>query len=74
MSYILDALRKADAQRSRGAVPDLSAQPLDAPAGTDAPAARGVRLGLLAGLVVLAAALGTGAWWWFAAARPGPPA
>ena len=26
MSYILDALRKADAERERGAVPDLHAQ------------------------------------------------
>ena len=28
MSYILDALRKADAERARGAVPDLHAQPV----------------------------------------------
>jgi general secretion pathway protein B len=31
MSYILDALRRADAERGRGAVPDLNAQPLALP-------------------------------------------
>jgi general secretion pathway protein B len=30
MSYILDALRKADAERSRGSVPGLASQPLPA--------------------------------------------
>ena len=30
MSYILDALRRADAERSRGAVPSLHAQGLPA--------------------------------------------
>jgi general secretion pathway protein B len=42
MSYILDALRRADAERERGAVPGIHARPLQAAASTaDAqPAAR----------------------------------
>ncbi len=38
MSYILDALRRAEADRQRGQVPGLSAQPALAPADADAPA------------------------------------
>ena len=38
MSYILDALRRADAERERGAVPTLHAQPAPAVAGSDADA------------------------------------
>lgn len=38
MSYILDALRRADAERERGAVPNIHAQPYAAPSGeADAP-------------------------------------
>ena len=37
MSYILDALRKADAERVRGAVPDLHSQPVLAPSSVRAP-------------------------------------
>ena len=39
MSYILEALRKADAERERGAVPDIHTQPLFA-SDRDEPAAR----------------------------------
>ena len=62
MSYILDALRKADAERSRGSVPGLASQPLPA-AMADTPAARAGRPGwtwaaggaaLALGLVALA--------------------
>jgi general secretion pathway protein B len=60
MSYILDALKRADAERGRGQVPGLNAQPLG---GTQAaPARSGARWGwVVAGavLVLLAAA----AWW-----------
>ncbi len=56
MSYILDALRKADAERARGTVPTLHAQPVSADAAT-AGAVRGVRwrwwlLGSAAGVLV----------------------
>ena len=37
MSYILEALRKADAERERGAVPDIHTQPLFANDGDESP-------------------------------------
>jgi general secretion pathway protein B len=60
MSYILDALRRADAERERGAVPGLHAQPVPANAASgDAPrvprTALWVALGVLGGLLVAAA-------------------
>ena len=69
MSYILDALRRAEAERQRGTVPGLHAQPAigTLPAGPDGPgtAQRGWRPGtwalaglLLAGLLAAAAGLG----------------
>jgi general secretion pathway protein B len=64
MSYILEALRKADAERERGTVPDLHAQPQPgAPIPDEVDAQRGARwLGpLLGGGLVLAGAL---AWHW----------
>lgn len=63
MSYILDALRRADAERSRGAVPGLHAQGLPAdlePSARDYRpliwAAGGVGVVLVAGVVILLAA------------------
>jgi len=59
MSYILDALRRADAERQRGQVPGLGAQPAAMAADTDAPRrlpgwtiAAGI-LAVAAGLVAL---------------------
>ncbi len=59
MSYILEALRKADAERKRGAVPDLHAQPLGASSAGPGPAPGPSRrwLWLLAGAAVPVAAL-----------------
>ena len=75
MSYILDALRRADAERGRGAVPGLHTQ---AAAGVGASSAAGrPALGnpwLVAAGVVAVAALAAGATWWAlkpAAAVPG---
>ncbi len=62
MSYILDALRRADAERDRGAVPDLNAQHLLLTAIDDAQPARAQRpWGWLAagGAIVL---VGLGLW------------
>lgn len=64
MSYILDALKRADAERERGLVPGLHSQsaatlPQAAPA-TRRPALRPVLLIALAALLVAAAAAG---WW-----------
>jgi len=59
MSYVLDALRRADAERERGPVPDLHAQPVlrgSAPAPSSLPPLlKGVAIGVA---VVLIAALG----------------
>ena len=58
MSYILDALRKADAERARGAVPDLHAQPvLRSSAGT-APASGAQPWAWAAGAVAVTAVCG----------------
>src|SRR5256885_12869633 len=48
MSYILDALRRADAERERGSVPGLHTQPVPVTA-ADAPAPRGAPSPLLWG-------------------------
>lgn len=71
MSYILDALRRADAERERGAVPGLHSQPA-----TPAPAAAAPAPQRSAWIVAAAAlavvALGGAVWW--SAQRPSPPA
>ena len=62
MSYILEALRKADAERDRGSVPDLHAQLL--PPGAAEPQAEAPRGSLLPWLAVgvLLAIVAGGAW------------
>ena len=62
MSYILDALRRADAERERGSVPGIHAQPAmlgEADADVSRPTRTGLWLGLGLGLALLAL-LG---WW-----------
>lgn len=70
MSYILEALRKADAERDRGSVPDLQSQLLPGSPADDEPVRRArpgwVWPGLAAGLVGLGAVL----FWFFSAAPP----
>ena len=68
MSYILDALRRADAERQHGQVPGLNAQTGASLAGA-APARRAGLLWLAAGALVALLAAGT---WWLA--RPQVPA
>ena len=65
MSYILDALRRAEAERQRGAVPGLQDQPQPLSAPAAAPAVDPSRAGLwvLAAIGLLAAG-GAAAWWW----------
>lgn len=70
MSYILDALKRADAERERGHVPGLHSQ------GTPAPAARTARprrpgLARVAGGIALLLAAAAVFWWW--RAGPGEP-
>ena len=75
MSYILDALRRAKADRQRGAVPGLQDQPQPLPAPAAAPADDPRRTGLwaLAGAGLLAAG-GAAAWWWLKSPGPAPVA
>ena len=75
MSYILDALRRAEADRQRGAVPGLQDQPQPLPAPAAAPADGPRRTGLwaLAGAGLLAAG-GAAAWWWLKSPGPAPVA
>lgn len=62
MSYILDALQRADAERERGRVPGLKSQ-LMPPAGRDRQTPTALRpWHALAAVVVVLLALGT--WWW----------
>lgn len=64
MSYILDALQRADAQRERGNVPGLNARPITsmvAPARSGAH--RRLWLAIMASVVLLAALAG-GLWFW----------
>lgn len=75
MSYILDALRRADAERERGRVPGLHAQAMPLRTGDAEPAQR---LGRPAGaprsipvvaMLALSLLLAAVAWWFFGAAR-----
>jgi general secretion pathway protein B len=70
MSYILDALKRAESERSRGEIPGLHAQPLGLTPGTAGPAANGsvILAALAAGVVVLGLA-----WWWLSDDAPAPP-
>jgi general secretion pathway protein B len=70
MSYILDALRRAEAERERGNVPGLHTQPVAAPTAPVAPASLRPAL-LWAG--VLALVLLVGALAWLLLARPAAP-
>ena len=74
MSYILDALRKADAQRERDPARGIHAQPVTLSVPADH-SGSGSRLWLVGIALVVAAALLAGAMWgsgWFA--RPAAPA
>jgi len=69
MSYILEALKKAQAERQLGHAPTLDAVPVGA-----APAAAPARRLPLAAIAIVAAAIGAGAlWWWMKpASAPAP--
>lgn len=69
MSYILDALQRADAERTRGNVPTLNARPLASPAASPS-LTTAQRAGLaITGLVVLLVAAAW-AWWIWGSAAP----
>jgi general secretion pathway protein B len=62
MSYILDALKRADAERQRGTVPGLHARQLTTPA-SQAASARS-RLWLAAGAALVLGGMAAGLWVW----------
>jgi general secretion pathway protein B len=70
MSYILDALKKADAERERRGVPGLHAQAAGL-AGEERRAGGVLRWVAVAGALLFVAAL---AWWWFGARGDAPAA
>ena len=74
MSLILDALRKAEAERQRGAVPGLHS-PVAAPPARPAPVRRAPPVALGLGVLTLLGLAGAAAWWWSrpAAAPLAPP-
>lgn len=63
MSYILDALKRADAERERGAVPGLHSRQMTTPAREAAPGTRS-RLGLAVAAVLALGAIAAGLWVW----------
>ena len=73
MSYILDALKRADAERERGQVPGLHSQSRTAPPATPsetAPSPSG--LALLAGASALLLLVAAATWWWLSGPDTGP--
>ena len=73
MSYILDALRKAEAERQRGAVPGLHDQAGAAgmPVAIETRQGRGLRWPLIVGLLLVAALVGV--LWVYRGLWPAPP-
>lgn len=76
MSYILDALRRAEAERGRGGVPGLHTQAAPT-GGLSAPSDRGTPVPLwlvVAGAAGVAAVAAAGTWWALRPAAPTPGA
>jgi len=76
MSYILDALRRAESERERGTVPTLSANPAAADLADDDVAVRRARPWIWAGGLLLLAVLAAAAAHWLMrddAVPPAPP-
>ena len=69
MSYILDALQRADAERARGTVPTLNARPLSGPA-TQQRLATPQRVGLAAAALAVALVGAALVWWKWGSAPP----
>ena len=69
MSYILDALRRADSERERGQIPGIHAQPV-APLPPDEPTASGVSPRVWGAAVAGALLSGALAWWFMSGERP----
>lgn len=72
MSLILDALRKADAERERGAVPSLRSQPV-VPLSAETPPKPGMRPSWLWIAIGVTVGLAAAATWWMAGRDAPPP-
>ena len=64
MSYILDALKRAEAERERGAVPGLHSQPVAHSAALPAGGVRGTVAWLVAGTSLVLLLLTAVFWFW----------
>jgi general secretion pathway protein B len=73
MSYILDALQRADAERERGHVPGLNSQIVSRAARKARPVRRWKPI-RTAGAVVAALLIAAGLWWWFGQTSDAPAA
>ncbi len=71
MSYILDALKRAESERSRGAIPNLNAQPGLAGDGDASGPIAGQRAALLVAVAALLAV--SAVWWWISTDDAKPP-
>lgn len=65
MSYILDALRRAEAERGRGAVPGIHTPAVPVPGAVPVAGRSAISPVLLAVAVVAVAAVAAGGTWWF---------
>lgn len=72
MSYILDALRRAESERQRGHVPGLHANPIPADHGDDDEAAAPARRWLWGAAALALGAAGLASWLLWPAAAPAP--
>jgi general secretion pathway protein B len=72
MSYILDALKRAESERSRGQIPGLHAQPM-ARVAVDSEE-RSPAWKTLLFVVIAVVMLGALAWWWLSGDQPAPAA
>lgn len=71
MSFILDALQRAEAERERGAVPGLHARPVSTAVGTTGTGSRKGR-GLAIAGVLLVAVAAMAVWMWIGTGNPQP--
>lgn len=72
MSYILDALKRADAERQRGTVPSLHARQVTTPALPNTSGAQNRRWLAAGAVLILAAAAAAGGWFWRAPSSGAP--
>ena len=72
MSYILDALKRADAERQHGTVPSLHTRQVTTPALQNTSGAQNRRWLTASAVLILAAAAAVGGWFWRAPSNDAP--